>query len=296
MSNIVPMHMLRTEGMSPASMVGSLIGTIVHIILVPILIFGFHKGIAGAAWAAVWGNAVNLFAYLWYMRNCKLSTISPKAFRFRKETIMPVLSIGIPSSLTTLMQRVAMTLTNRFLLYYGMQRVAAYGIASKLVSMANTVQVGFSFGAQPLIGYNYANHDHVRLKRVLKFNYGFMTAISIAFTILLWIFTPQLMRLFMKDPMILSAGTVMTRYQLLGLVFSGIILVSTTVFRAATKPIPSFLLAVSRQGVVYALVLIAANAAYGYNGVIAAQPIADCITMLIALVLLKDIMRESPPL
>lgn len=209
---------------------------------------------------------------------------------------MPVLSIGIPSSLTTLMQRVAMTLTNRFLLYYGMQRVAAYGIASKLVSMANTVQVGFSFGAQPLIGYNYANHDHVRLKRVLKFNYGFMTAISIAFTILLWIFTPQLMRLFMKDPMILSAGTVMTRYQLLGLVFSGIILVSTTVFRAATKPIPSFLLAVSRQGVVYALVLIAANAAYGYNGVIAAQPIADCITMLIALVLLKDIMRESPPL
>lgn len=295
-ANIVPMHMLRTEGMSSESMMGSLIGTIVHIILVPLLIFQMDMGIAGAAWATVWGNTANLLAFLWYMRRCQLSTISPRAFRVRRDTVLPVLSIGIPSAMTTLMQSVAMTLTNRYLLIYGMEQVAAYGIASKLISVAYSVQVGFSFGAQPLIGYNYAKDDHTRLKQILKFNYGFMAAISLCGAILLWIFTPQLMGLFMDDATIVSAGIVMTRYQLLGLVFSGLILVSTTVFRAATKPVQALLLAVSRQGVVYAIVIIAANALFGYNGVIAAQPVTDCLTMLIALVLLKDIFRESPPL
>lgn len=185
-----------------------------------------------------------------------------------------------------------MTLTNRYLLLYGTEQVAAYGIAYKLVSMAYTMQIGFSFGAQPLIGYNYAKDDHSRLKNILKFNYGFMTAISLASTILLWIFAPQLMQFFMKDSAIVAAGTVMSRCQLSGLVFSGIILVSTTVFRAAGKSIQSFLLAVSRQGFVYSAVIIAANALFGYYGVICAQPVADIITMVIALLMLKNLLKE----
>ena len=290
---IVPMHMLRTEGLSNAAMIGSLVGAVVHLILVPVLVFGLDMGIAGAAWATVWGNVATLLVYLWYIvRRCQLATISFKAFRIRRETLSQVLSIGIPSSLTTLTQGIAMTLTNRYLLLYGTEQVAAYGIAYKLVSMAYTMQIGFSFGAQPLIGYNYAKDDHSRLKNILKFNYGFMTAISLASTILLWIFAPQLMQFFMKDSAIVAAGTVMSRCQLSGLVFSGIILVSTTVFRAAGKSIQSFLLAVSRQGFVYSAVIIAANALFGYYGVICAQPVADIITMVIALLMLKNLLKE----
>ena len=38
---IVPMHMLRTEGLSNAAMIGSLVGAVVHLILVPVLVLGW---------------------------------------------------------------------------------------------------------------------------------------------------------------------------------------------------------------------------------------------------------------
>lgn len=290
---VVPMHLLRTEGLAKESMLGSALGAVIHIVLVPVLMFWLNMGIAGAAWATVWGYAANLLLYLWYMvRKCQLSTISIRAFRPRREAVFPVLSIGIPSSLTTLMQSVALTLTNRYLLLYGTEQVAAFGIAIKLVTMASMVQVGFSFGAQPLIGYNYAKTDHTRLKGILKFNYSFMSVISLAAAAVLWIFAPQLMAIFMEDPAIVTAGTLMTRYQLVGLVFAGIILVSTAVFRAAGKPVESLLLAVSRQGIVYAVVIVAANALFGYQGILAAQPVADVITTVIAIVLLRRVRKD----
>lgn len=84
----------------------------------------------------------------------------------------------------------------------------------------------------------------------------------------------------------------MTRYQLVGLVFAGIILVSTAVFRAAGKPVESLLLAVSRQGIIYAVVIVAANALFGYQGILAAQPVADVITTVIAIVLLRRVRKD----
>lgn len=289
----VPMHFLRTEGLANASMMGSLVGAVVHIILVPVLMFSLNMGIAGAAWATVWGYLANLLLYLWYtVRRCQLSTIAPEEFQFRGDTLKDVLSIGVPSALTTLMQSVALTMTNRYLLIYGTDQVAAYGIAIKLIMIASIFQVGFSFGAQPLIGYNYAKTDHTRLKAILRFNYGFMTVVSLAATILLWIFAPQLMSVFMDDPKVVSAGIIMTRYQLAGLVFTGIVMVSTAVFRSAGKPMESLLLSISRQGILYAVVIVTANALFGYQGILAAQPVADFLTMLMAVVLLRPVFRE----
>lgn len=129
---IIPMHMLRTEGLAAASMIGSFVGTVVHIILIPILIFWMDMGIAGAAWATVWGNVANLLVYLWYMvHQCQLATISPRAFQIRRTDLSQVLSIGIPSSLTTMTQGIAMALTNRYLLLYGTEQVAAYWSAGQ---------------------------------------------------------------------------------------------------------------------------------------------------------------------
>lgn len=48
-----------------------------------------------------------------------------------------------------------MTLTNRFLQPYGMDKVAAMGIALKIIMISVLVMVGFAFGGQPLVGYNY---------------------------------------------------------------------------------------------------------------------------------------------
>ena len=53
--SLVPSNLLRAEGMSLQSMIGSIVGTVVNMILDPIFIFGLGMGAAGAAIATVIG-------------------------------------------------------------------------------------------------------------------------------------------------------------------------------------------------------------------------------------------------
>lgn len=152
---LVPSNILRTEGMAVASMVGSITGTVVNIILDPIFIFGLNMGAGGAALATVLSNVVSavLFIVLLVTKSQRLS-VRPGDCSVQGTELREILVIGVPASITNLMQSFAMTLTNRFLLPYGTENVAALGIALKVNMIVMLIMVGFAFGAQPLLGYN----------------------------------------------------------------------------------------------------------------------------------------------
>ena len=57
---------VRSEGSSREAMIGSMIGTIVNIILDPFMISVLHMGAAGAAIATTIGNIMASVYYLWY--------------------------------------------------------------------------------------------------------------------------------------------------------------------------------------------------------------------------------------
>ena len=61
----------------------------------------------------------------------------------------------------------------------------------------------------------------------------------------------------------------------------------TIIFQAAGKVVGSFILSISRQGVIFLLVIIVLNRVAGYMGIIAAQAVADAITILIAFLLFR---------
>ena len=288
--SVVPMHMLRTEGLASQAMVGTMIGSAVHVaVLFSAMILG-RNGPAVVAIAMVGGYGATLLSYLWNMvRKCSYCSASVKALPGSAVYLQPVMSIGIPSALTTLLQGFAMTVTNRCLLRYGADPVAAYSIAIKLVSLVYTFQSGFAFGAQPLIGYHYSKEGSGRLKDILKFNYGFMIAVSAVTVAVFWFFAPQLMAMFMSDESIILLGADVVRRYAVGFIFSGCILVSTTVFRAAGKAREAFILAIGRQGVFYVGILLIANALFGYTGAVTAQTAADFLTMLLAMILIKHI-------
>lgn len=63
------------------------------------------------------------------------------------------------------MQSLGIALTNRSLLPFGNDRVAAMGIVMKVNMIAVLILVGFAFGGQPLIGYNYGAKNRRRAER-----------------------------------------------------------------------------------------------------------------------------------
>ncbi len=285
---LIPTNQLRTEGLANTAMAGSIVGSIVNIILDPVFIFGLGMGAAGAAIATVFGNVATdiVFAVCIHKKSRKL-TIDPRMAKVDLATVAAVLAIGLPSSLNNLMNSLGTALLNRNLVPYGADKVAAMGIASKVNMLVAMIMIAFAFGAQALIGYNYSSGNKVRLREILKFDLLVQMAIAFVGGGILMVSAPWMIRMFMDDPVIVEAGTLMLRRLLIGLPFIGIFLICSTVFMSIGKPMPTLILSLSRQGIVFAVVLLLLSATMGYEGVVIAQPAADFLSALLGVVLLK---------
>ena len=135
--------------------------------------------------------------------------------------------------------------------------------------------------------------DKKRLRELFSFTIRFISAVALVLTAALFILAPVLMRCFMDNEQIVSDGTVMLRWQVVSMVFVGIVLLITIIFQSAGKALGSFLLSISRQGVVFLVVLMVAVRVAGYSGILASQAIADVITAVFALILCRTLLKKE---
>ena len=288
---LVPSNILRTEGLATQAMAGSILGSIVNIILDPVFIFGLGQGAAGAAMATVIGNVIADVYYIYVMsKKAKRLSVSLKEIKIPGTMIRDILVIGIPASITNLMQSIMIMITNHYLIAYGTGKVAAMGIALKANMISAFILVGFAFGGQPLVGYNYGARNKKRLKEILRFAYLFEAGLALVFTILISVFAPAIIKIFMNQSDIITNGAMMLRFQQLGMVFMAVTLVSTCVCQSVGSAAGAFVLSISRQGVLYAILLIVLNAIFGYTGIIATQACADVLTAVLALAIIRKVL------
>ena len=99
--------------------------------------------------------------------------------------------------------------------------------------------------------------------------------------IILMLFAPQLIKLFMNQAAIISMGTHMLRAMLLTTPLVGFILVFTTVFQSIGAAMSALTMALSRQAVLLGLAIVILAQLFGLTGIIWAQPVADVLTCLI---------------
>lgn len=285
---LTPTNILRTEGLAVQSMVASMTGTIINIFLNPIFIFTCGWGAAGSALATVTSTVIGdiLMVYFTRYKSKKLTT-SIRETKISRRLQWEIYAIGIPASITNLMATFATALTNRYLITYGSASVAAMGIALKISLVTNMIVAGLAFGAQPLIGYNYGAKDRRRFQETIRFDILVVAGFSLCATILLIVFAPFLIRLFMNDPTVIREGTGMIRWLSSSATLAGVILVFTTMFQSMGKAVPAFWLSFCRQGLIFAAVIIILHALFGYAGILAAQPVADLLTFLLSLFLFR---------
>lgn len=281
-----PNNILRTEGLATQAMIASITGTGINVILNPIFIFNCGLGAAGSALATVVSNVIADVLMVYYLRTkSKKLTTSIHETRISGKLQREIYAIGIPASVTNIMVTFATALTNRYLITYGANSVAAMGIAMKVNTVIVMVMVGFAFGAQPLIGYTYGARDERRFKETLRFDLSVVAGLAIVLTVLMMILAPQIIRLFMRDPEIVREGTGMLRWLASSTTIAGIIMVLTTTFQSMGKATPAFWLSFSRQGLIFAVAIVVLSHFFGYTGVLAAQACADVLTLVLAVFL-----------
>ena len=272
-------NLLRTEGLSKESMMGSVLGTVINIVLDPILISVLGMGAAGAAIATVIGYlCTDIFFVIILPRKSSNLSMQPKELKIPMGYVGQILGIGIPAALVNILQSISIVLTNQFLLPYGNESIAAMGIALKVSMIALLIITGFSFGGSPLFGYYYGAGNRERLQACFHFCFRFLIVIAVILTVFVYIAAPALIRGMLDQESILMHGTLMLRWQVLTMAFVAITMLTTIICQSTGKILSSFILSISRQGFVFVIVLLIASNLFGYHGVICSQAIADIIT------------------
>ncbi|WP_295731863.1 MATE family efflux transporter [uncultured Limosilactobacillus sp.] len=286
--SIVPQNLIRTEGLATHAMIAAVTGTVIAIILDPIFLFVLKWGTTGVALANVIGYAVtDVILVVMVLRYAQYVSLNPRLIKIDFHTVCEVIAIGIPGSITNFALTFGMALLNSSLGAYGADMVAAMGIVQKVYSVLILVIVGFAFGAQPLIGFTYGAKKWSRLHQILRFDFLVQVVYTVVVGGILIAFAKPIIRLFMTQPVIVNAASQMLLATFITTPLVGLILVYTTVFQSIGNAFGAFLMSISRQGLIYWIVLEGLRHLAGYHGIIWAQAVSDIITCLLGYILYR---------
>ena len=290
--NFIHMNLLRCEGMSGLSMLGTTAGAVVNVILDPLLIPGM--GAAGAALATVVGYILSdAFLLIIVLRRSRCLSVVP-CLTIGGAFLKDVLSIGITAAITNIASSVCIILLNQQLLRYGDEKIAAMGIVLKVTMIVQMILVGFSFGGIPLFGFLSGAGEKRKVRQLLRFCFLFLTVLSLAMTLLVCLGAGLLLGLITPDAQLIADGVPMLRWQTAGSVFAGAVMLMTCLCQASGKAVPALVLSLSRQGIIFVIVLLSASAIAGYTGVLAAQCISDGLSALAALAIYIRLWGREP--
>jgi putative MATE family efflux protein len=219
---------VRGEGAAKTAMTGLMIGTIVNIVLDPIMILVLGMGVTGVAIATVIGNICTIIFYLRFLVGSKtVLSISPKNLSFdfsvKNGIAKGVFAVGLPAAASKIIVNVATIILNNFLVSYGDTAVAAMGVAMKTTLIIAFLQQGFGFGIMPLIGYDYGAKQYDRMKAILLFTIKCTIGVGIVLVLVLFIFTKLIIRVFIDDTEVITYGVMILRALLLSAPILGIL-------------------------------------------------------------------------
>ena len=279
-------QVVRAEGEPTKAMMGALLGNLANIILDPIMILGFGWDIAGAAIATVIGNVIAAGYYIIYLlKKSMLLSTKLRDFTARDGVCKGVLSIGVPAALGSILMSVSQIIINNRMAQYGDMAIAAMGVAMKVVTITGMVCMGLGQGVQPLLGYCVGAKKWSRFKESMRFALLFALALGVVLTAICYIFTNQIVGVFLTDATAFDYAVQFSRILLTTSFLFGVFYVMTNALQAMGAAMSSLVINLSRQGIIFIPALFILQAVIGLTGLVWAQPVSDLISLFIAVVL-----------
>lgn len=297
--NVVMAYLVRSEGATLHASIGTMSGCLLNIILDPLFILpsGLNLGAEGAALATLISNCAALsyfFFYLFFKRKSTYVCISPKAFRLRHEVLHGVCSVGIPASIQNMLNVVSHMLLNNLASAFGAQALAGMGIASKISLIPWYISNGLSQGVMPLVGYNYASRNYLRMKKALRFVFTLALCVLSSMALCSCLFSQQITSLFIDDAQSVAYGSSFLYGKALAVPCLAIDLMIVGVFQAFGKGSKSLILALIRKVVIEIPVIFLLNAIWPLYGLSCAQLVSEFCMVMIGALMLRQVLRALP--
>lgn len=290
--------LLRSVGESRKAGFGVTMGGVINMALDPLFMFVlFPRGmeVVGAGVATCLSNCISCGYLVLVIHRLGpqsvLKLLSPRRLP-GKESVRSVFSVGVPSSIATLLFDLDYMVINRLMTGYSDIALAAIGIVLKAERLPLNVGVGICQGMTPLVAYNYANGNHRRMKQIIRYSLG-LGLICAAVSITLYeIFSPAIMRFFIPDEETVALGTHFLRARSLAtiLMFSSFFFVH--LFNGYGRGKEALFLGVMRWMAFNIPMLFIMNAIFGMYGIVWAQFAADILTVTLSVCVYRRFERR----
>ena len=294
MCSFVMNNILRSQGNAMLAMVGITTGGILNMVLDPILIYGFHMGISGAAIATMASQMVS-FGILLYQSNCHEDCIKIRISKFKPslEVYGKILHAGLPSFCRQGLASVAAVVLNFAARPYEDAAITAMSIVARFMMFINASLIGFGQGFQPVCGFNFGAKRYDRVLEAYWFCVRVAVAMLSVFGVAAFLFSRPIVTAFRREDMqVIQVGSLALRLQVLTMPFQAWVIMVNMLTQSIGYGFRASLVAMGRQGIFLVPLLLILPRFWGVLGVQAAQPIADLFTFLLATVVVAGVLRE----
>ena len=194
-------------GNSHHPFVATAIGLVINIVLDPLLLFGLHMGVMGAAIATVIAQAIVLILMLYYAKKDKILFDEMRVMQKNTSSIfMKIIKIGFPTGIQSMCFTFISMVIARFIAGYGDVAIAVQKVGSQIESISWMSAEGFGNALNAFVAQNYGAEN---IERVKKGTFSALKTCMIwgVFTTLVLLIFPQfIFQIFISEKDVIPLG------------------------------------------------------------------------------------------
>ena len=280
--NTFTLYMIASEK-AALSLICSVTGGVLNMVLDYVFIAGFHMGISGAAVATGLGYSVTAVAGL-YVFSRKKSLLHFKKPAFRLSVLISAASNGCSEMATALVTGIITMMFNWTMLHYvGEDGVAAVTIIMYVLMFASSLYTGYSYGVAPMISFYHGEQNRAKLKKLVGISLQVIAVISVVTTAASLLLTKPLVSVFARpDNPVYELAVTGNRICTAALLFIGFNIFASGMFTALSNGVVSAVLAFSRSFVFMLITMIVLPLILGVNGIWLATPAAELMALALS--------------
>ena len=280
--NNFTLYMIASEK-AALSLVCSVTGGVLNMVLDFVFIAGFGMGISGAAVATGLGYSVTAVAGLIvFSRKKSLLHFKKPVMRFK--VLAGAATNGCSEMATALVTGIITMMFNWTMLrYVGEDGVAAVTIIMYVLMFASSLYIGYSYGVAPMLSYYYGEQNHEKLKKLVAVSLKVIAVISVMTVVMSFALTKPLVSVFARsDNPVYGLAVTGNRICTIALFFIGFNIFASGMFTALSNGVVSAILAFSRSFVFMLATMLVLPLILGVNGIWLATPAAELMALLLS--------------
>ncbi|MEM0514912.1 MATE family efflux transporter [Pseudoalteromonas sp. YIC-827] len=271
---------------------------LVNAVLDPILIFGFGPieamGVRGAAIASAISWLIGVAAILYILIvHRQLIDIRCRTQSFVVAT-RKILKIGLPAAGANMLTPLAMAVMTAIVAHFGAPAVAAFGVGSRIESIASLVVLALSMTLPPFISQNFGAGNKDRVEQAYKQTLKFVMFWQFAIYLLLIVVAPWIASAFATEAQVRELIKLFIYILPLTYGLQGVIILTNSSFNALHKPMHALVLSVVRLFVFYVPIAYLGSLIGDLTGLFIGAAVGNLLTAIVAyLWFSRELERQS---